>query len=36
MRQIVHTSQFKRDYKRTSRGRELDQLLTGVIKKLIT
>ena len=35
MRQIVHTSQFKRDYKRRSRERGLDQLLTGVINGLI-
>ena len=34
MRQIVHTSQFKRDYKKRSRERGMDQLLAGVINKL--
>ena len=35
MRQIVHTSQFKRDYKKRSRERGLDQLLTGIINQLV-
>jgi mRNA interferase YafQ len=34
MRQIVHTSQFKRDYRKKSQQRIIDQLLTGVINNL--
>ena len=34
MRQIVHTSQFKRDYKKRSRDAGLDQLLAGIINRL--
>jgi mRNA interferase YafQ len=34
MRPIVHTSQFKRDYKKRSRERGIDQLLGGIINKL--
>ena len=33
-RQIVHTSQFKRDYKKRSRDAGLDQLLAGIINRL--
>ena len=33
-RQIVHTSQFKRDYKKRSRERGIDELLSGVIDAL--
>ena len=36
MRQIVHTSQFKRDYKKKSGERGTDQLLAGVIDKLVS
>lgn len=36
MRQIVHSSQFKRDYKRKSREKGLDGLLSGVIDSLAT
>lgn len=35
MREIVPTSQFKRDYKRRSRESGLDDLLTTVIDKLV-
>jgi mRNA interferase YafQ len=35
MRQIVHTSQFKRDYKKRSRERGIDELLAGTIDKLV-
>ena len=35
MRQIVHTSQFKRDYKKRSRERGVDHLLAGIINKLV-
>ena len=34
MRQIVPTSQFKRDYKKRSREKGLDELLTDVIDRL--
>jgi mRNA interferase YafQ len=34
MRQIVYTSQFKRDYKKRSRDVGLDQLLAGIIDRL--
>jgi mRNA interferase YafQ len=34
MRRIVHTNQFKRDYKKRSRERGMDELLAGVIDKL--
>jgi mRNA interferase YafQ len=34
MRQIVHTSQFKRDYKKRLRERGLDELLVGIIDKI--
>lgn len=34
MREIVFTSQFKRDYKKRSREKWLDGLLQGVIDKL--
>jgi mRNA interferase YafQ len=34
MRQIVHTSQFKRDYRKRSRERGLDELLMNVIDLL--
>lgn len=34
MRHIVHTSQFKRDYKKRSREKALDALLAGVIERL--
>jgi len=34
MRGIVHTSHFKRDYKKKSRERGLDPLLAGIINKL--
>jgi len=34
MRQIVHSSQFKRDYKRRSREKGLDGLLSEVIDRL--
>jgi mRNA interferase YafQ len=34
MRQILHTSQFKRDYKKRFRERGLDELLSGVIDSL--
>ncbi len=33
-RQIIHTSQFKRDYKKKSRERGLDSLLAGIVTKL--
>jgi mRNA-degrading endonuclease YafQ of YafQ-DinJ toxin-antitoxin module len=36
MREVVHTSQFKRDYKKKSRERGFDLLLSGVINRLIT
>jgi mRNA interferase YafQ len=36
MRQIVHTSQFKRDYRKRSRERGLDELLMNVIDLLST
>ena len=35
MREIVFTSQFKRDYKKRSRESGLDDLLTAVIDKLV-
>jgi len=35
MRAIVPTSQFKRDYKKRSRDRDLDDLLTAVIDRLL-
>ncbi len=35
IRQIVHTSQFKRDYKKRARERGIDELLTAVIDKLV-
>lgn len=35
MRQIVYTSQFKRDYKKRSREKELDDLLSRVIDSLV-
>lgn len=35
MRELVHTSQFKRDYKRRSRERGIDDLLTTVIEELM-
>lgn len=35
MREIVSTSQFKRDYKKRSRESGLDDLLTTVIDKLV-
>ncbi|MEI6561919.1 MAG: type II toxin-antitoxin system mRNA interferase toxin, RelE/StbE family [Verrucomicrobiota bacterium] len=35
MREIVPTSQFKRDYKKRSRERALDDLLTTVIDRLL-
>jgi len=34
MRQIVHSSQFKRDYKKRSRDAGLDQLLARIINRL--
>lgn len=34
MREIVYTSQFKRDYKKRSREKGLDELLEGVIDVL--
>jgi mRNA interferase YafQ len=34
MRQIVHTSQFKRDYRKRSRDAGLDHLIAGIINKL--
>jgi mRNA interferase YafQ len=34
MRQIVHASQFKRDYKKRSRDAGLDQVLAGIISRL--
>jgi len=34
MREIVYTSQFKRDYKKRSREKGLDELLEGVIDAL--
>jgi len=35
MRHIVYTGQFKRDYKKRSRESGLDELLAGVIDRLI-
>ena len=35
MREIVVTSQFKKDYKKRSRDRGLENLLSGVIDQLI-
>jgi len=34
MRQVVHTGQFKRDYKKRSRDREIDQLLASVVETI--
>ena len=34
MRQVVYTSQFKRDYKKRSREKWLDDLLAGTIESL--
>jgi len=34
MRQIVHTSQFKRDYKKRLRERGLEELLVRAVQKL--
>jgi mRNA interferase YafQ len=34
MRQIVHTSRFKRDFKKRCRERGISPLLTGIIDKL--
>ncbi len=34
MRQIVHASQFKRDYKKRLRDAGLDPLLAGIINRL--
>lgn len=36
MRAITHTSQFKRDYKKHSREKGLDDLLEGTIHRLAT
>jgi len=35
MREVVHTSQFKRDYRKRSRERGIDALLTTVIENLL-
>jgi len=35
MRQAVHTGQFKRDYKKRSRERGIDDLLVSVIERLV-
>ena len=35
MRQIVHTSQFKRDYKKRSRERGIDPLLASIVNRLV-
>jgi len=35
MREIVVTSQFKRDYKKHTRAKGLEEMLAGVIDKLI-
>ena len=35
MREIVPTSQFKRDYKKRCRDRDLDSLLTAVVDRLL-
>ncbi len=35
MRELVYTSQFKRDYKKRFREKQLDTLLGGVLDKLI-
>lgn len=35
MREIVATSQFKRDYKKRSRDSGLDDLLAGVVDRLV-
>ena len=35
MRGVIYTSQFKRDYKKRSLDRDLDNLLTTVIDRLL-